>query len=250
MPYGLYISAEGAQAQADRLDVLANNLANVDTPGFKRDVPVFQARLAEAIEQGQAVAGSGSMNDIGGGVLLTHTEIDFAAGPLKHTGAKLDMALRSDAFFAVQKDGETFLTRAGSFEINGNNQLVTQQGFAVLNDTGSPIAIDPNLGPWQVNAEGAIEQLGSITRLGIVRPDSTDQLQKVGANLFQVQGKASAVGLQDRRVATGFLEGSGVNPTSEMMELIETTRAFEANVTLIQSQDEVLRDMIGRLLRV
>ena len=77
MSYGLYISAEGAQAQSQRLDVISNNLANVDTVGFKRDLAMFQARNAEAIDQGKAIAGSGSINNIGGGVSFKGSRTDF-----------------------------------------------------------------------------------------------------------------------------------------------------------------------------
>ena len=92
MPYGMYISAEGAAAQAQRLEVIANNLANVDTPGFKQDVPTFQARFAEAIQQGQAQLGDQSINDLGGGVKVIEVDTDHSAGLLKETGNDLDLA--------------------------------------------------------------------------------------------------------------------------------------------------------------
>ncbi len=88
MPYGMYLSAEGAKAQAQRLEFIANNLANVDTPGFKRDVPTFQARFSEAIQRGQDFPGSKSRNDVGGGVKLIGVETDFSHATLKSTGVK------------------------------------------------------------------------------------------------------------------------------------------------------------------
>src|SRR5436309_14554618 len=116
MPYGMYISAEGAAAQAQRLEVIANNLANVDTPGFKQDVPTFQARFSEAIQKGQARSGDRSMNDIGGGVKIVSTQTDHSMGELKHTGNDLDLAINGKGFFHVRgDDGETYLTRAGDF---------------------------------------------------------------------------------------------------------------------------------------
>ena len=85
MPYGMYISAEGAQAQAQRLQTIANNLANVDTAGFKRDVASFQARFAEAIQQGADYSGSRSESDLGGGVKIIGTQTDFSNGTLRNT---------------------------------------------------------------------------------------------------------------------------------------------------------------------
>ena len=132
MPYGLYVSAEGARAQSQRLETIANNLANVDTAGFKRELAVFQARYAEAIEQGHDYPGSGSVNDVGGGVMLRLTQTDFSPGPMKRTGAPTDLAIRSKGFFLVEKDGQQYLTRAGNFRLTTEGNLVTQQGYACL----------------------------------------------------------------------------------------------------------------------
>src|SRR3982074_417565 len=104
MPYGMYISADGAAAQAQRLEVIANNLANVDTAGFKQDVPLFQARFAEAIQRGQAQAGDRSMNDIGGGVKVIGVQTDFSPGEMKRTGNDLDFAITGKGFFHVRGD--------------------------------------------------------------------------------------------------------------------------------------------------
>ena len=104
MPYGMYISAEGAAAQAQLLEVIANNLANVDTAGFKQDVPTFMARFAEAIQKGQAQSGDGSLNDIGGGVKIMNVATDYSMGELKRTGNDLDFAINGKGFFHVKGD--------------------------------------------------------------------------------------------------------------------------------------------------
>src|SRR4051794_36685239 len=119
MPYGLYMAAEGAQIQQQRLQVIANNLANMETAGFKRDVPMFQARFAEAIQQGLDYPHSRTQNDIGGGVKLMGVETDFASGSLRETNMPTDFAVNGDGFFQVRgKDGETYLTRAGNFTLD------------------------------------------------------------------------------------------------------------------------------------
>src|SRR5262249_8946312 len=135
MPYGIYISAEGATAQAQRLDVIANNMANADTPGFKQDVPTFQARFAEAIQKGAATPGTGSINDIGGGVKLHGVSTDFSVGEMKRTGNNLDLAICGKGFFQVKgDDGEDYLTRAGEFGLDQNGRLVTQNGGQAVLD--------------------------------------------------------------------------------------------------------------------
>ena len=109
----MYISAEGAAAQAQRLEVIANNMANVDTVGFKQDVAMFQARFAEAIQKGQAQAGSGSINDVGGGVKIIDTMTDHSEGPLRRTGNDLDFAITGKGYFHIKgDDGSSQIGRA------------------------------------------------------------------------------------------------------------------------------------------
>src|SRR5690606_3591898 len=99
MPYGYYISAEGALVQSKRMEVIANNLANVNTPGYKKDFATFQARFAEAIEQGIVPERMGLREDIGGGVMVLETRTDFSPGTMKNTGIPTDLAIEGDAFF-------------------------------------------------------------------------------------------------------------------------------------------------------
>ena len=103
MPYGMYVSAEGAQCRAQRIEVIANNLANVDTVGFKRELAVFQARYAEAIDRGQATAGAGSIHDLGGGVQVAPSKTDFSSGPMKFTKTPTDLAIDGEGFFVVRQ---------------------------------------------------------------------------------------------------------------------------------------------------
>lgn len=249
MPYGMYVSAEGAGIQAKRLEVLANNLANADTTAFKRDLALFQARLTEAHQQGLDQPGSGTLNDLSGGVELAGTETDFSPGPLKQTGAMTDLAIDGDAFFVVQKGEQNLLTRAGNFTFNAQGQLATTSGDPVLNDAGAPIVVDPAAGPWQVTPDGGIIQAGTTTYLALVRPASLGDLVKTGENLYQSLGPTTPLEPAERRVASGFLEASGVRPTLEMMELIETTRAYEANTNLIRFQDQAMGNLISRVLK-
>jgi len=245
----MYISAEGAAVQAQRLDVIANNMANMDTAGFKQDVPTFQARFAEAIQNGTATPGTGSINDIGGGVKLHAVSTDFSTSSMKRTGNNLDLAICGKGFFQVGGDnGEQYLTRAGDFQLDNRGRLVTHDGrHAVLDQSGSEIVLDPTL-PFSISEDGFINQTGSLFALGMVEPDSLAELTKVGSNMWKSTGSVNSLDLRDRNVRQGFLEMSGSSPVRQMMAMIETTRAFEANSRMIQNQDSVLGTLISRVL--
>ncbi len=252
MPYGLYISAEGAQALTARMEVIANHLANVDTVGFKREMSRFQARYSEETARGLDVPGSGSMNDLGGGVQVLSTELELSQGPLRETDLPTDLAIRGDGFFVVRRDDQDLLTRAGNFLLSApDGGLVTSEGYPVLDVAGDPVRVDPDGGPWQVTPEGGVVQDGEITYLALVQPNSAGDLARAGENLFAPLAPPRAFALEERgsRVAPGFLEMSAVQPTTEMMDMIETSRAFEANVNMIRNQDQLMGSLIGRVLR-
>jgi flagellar basal body rod protein FlgG len=246
----MYLSAEGAAAQSQRLEVIANNLANVDTVGFKQDVGTFQARFAEAIQQGLAQEQDKSINDVGGGVKMIDVRTDFSSSQLKETGGDLDLAITGDGFFHVRgDDGEQYLTRAGNFALDAEGRLITQNGQRpVLDQAGGEITLDREQ-PWSISPDGFISQSGSLIALGMSQPESLDDLIKVGSNLFRSQGDIATVPLADRHVRQGFLEMSGANPVRQMMAMIETTRAFEANTRMIQNQDTMLGALISRVLQ-
>ncbi len=251
MPYGLYLSAEGAHAQSKRLEVIAHNLANVDTVGFKRELALFQARFAEAIQRGAASPGTGALEDVGGGVMVQQTTTDFSPGPFKHTGLPTDLAIEGDGFFMVRKDDELYLTRAGNFRLSSDGMLVTQQGYQVLSDTRELIRIDPRVGPWEITTEGTVRQSGGATQsLAVVRPGSLHELQRAGENLFRPLTDPELVPPSQRRLAVGRLESSGIQPALEMTALIETSRLLEANMNLMKAQDQMLGGLINRLMRV
>ncbi|MBN2295920.1 MAG: flagellar basal-body rod protein FlgF [Pirellulales bacterium] len=250
MPYGLYMSAEGALAQDQRLSIIANNLANVETTGFKKDLAVFQARYAQDIQDGQVSADTTSIENQGGGINILQTTSDFSQGPLETTGIPTDMAIRGEGFFVVEKEGEHFLTRAGNFRLTEQGQLVTQQGYPVLNDSMSPVIISPTAGPWDVSETGTVRQAGTFQNLALVMPKSYGDLVKHGENLFRPLADTQALPLGKRSVASEYLEGSSVNPTTEMVEMITASRLFEANTKMVQTQDQMLGNLIGRLMKV
>ncbi|GIW98957.1 MAG: flagellar basal body protein [Pirellulaceae bacterium] len=249
MPYGLYLSAAGANAQSHRLEVLSHNLANVNTTAFKPHLAMLRSRASEAIEQGIAEPGTGSVDDLSGGIQIEPSLTQFKLGPIRQTGNPTDFALQDpNQFFAILRGDRQLLTRAGNFQIDAAGSLVTPHGDPVLGAGGVPIRIDPNQ-PYKVSDDGAIEQAGVRQVLAVVRPRALGDLTRVGDNLFESLTSVSEVPADQRRLRSHALEASAVNPTEAMMELIEASRVYEANIRMIQTQDEAIGQLLGRVLR-
>ena len=247
--YGLYMSAEGAAVQSQRLETIANNLANVDTVGFKRLLSIPAARHSEAILQGLDGEGSGSENDIGGGVQVYGTLTDFAQGTLRKTDKQTDFAIEGEGFFVVDNgQSERLLTRAGNFKLTAEGQLITQQGQPVLSQEKTPIFLAPNT-PWTAGEDGTITQGATKISLALVRPGNNADLVHAGENMFRSLSETTDIPPANRHIASGYLELSGVQPTTEMMSMIEASRAFESNIKLMQSQDEMIGQLLSRVLR-
>ncbi len=249
MPYGMYLSASGAHVQNHRLEVLSNNLANINTPGFKPSLAIVQARYNKSIEDGDVSPNSGTLADIGGGAKIQPTQTIFDNGPIENTGNKTDFAIHDDkSFFVVKKGEEQFLTRAGGFVFNASGQLTNTNGDHVMGVDGNPIQIDPSR-HFEVHNNGVIQQDGRNVALMLSRPESLGDLARVGDNLFRPLAQTRPVPPNERAIVNGSLEKSAVNPTTAMMELIEATRAYESNLRLIQHHDQAYGNLIGRLLK-
>jgi len=251
MYYGLYLSAAGATAQGQKVEVLSNNLANVDTVGFKRELALLESRDSEAIERGIASRGSRSINDVGGGTEQNQTFTAFERGTLRPTEIDTDMALEQpNAFFVVQRGQEKLLTRAGNFQRSSEGQLQTRDGDAVLSSDGSPITIAQNI-PWELHPSGIISQGGNAQQIGLVEVDQFSSLSKVGQNYFSApDDKLTPVAEENRHVRRGFVEMSGVNPIQEMVDLIAAQRGYETSTRMIQNHDAMTASLISRMLRV
>jgi flagellar basal body rod protein FlgG len=252
---GLYVSAAGLQAQEARQSVIANNLANANTHGFKRDLTVMQARR-NAIQEHPELAPyqlpvlanqSGGVTGSGGG-------IDMTQGPLTSTKNPTDVALMGSGFFEVQGDkpGEKLLTRDGSFLLNQDGTLVTANGGRpVLSSQGQPIVLNPNL-PVQISTTGMITQGdGSAgVQLGLTDVSDPRQLVKLGSNLLTVTNPQALTAISpNTQVKQGHVEESGVNPAVELVNMMQGQRAFDANAKMITYQDTTLSELntIGKV---
>ena len=246
MLYGLYLSAQGAQAQSTRLDVLSNNLANSQTSGFKRDLAVFQSHRPYDVENGGVSDAPGNQGAFSGGVGTAKIIIDYSSGPLVHTNGELDVALNGPGYFQVSDGNQQFLTRKGTFTLSSTGDLMLQgSGMHVLSSSGSVINMPTDATQIEIVADGTISSVNAsgahtqVARLGLFKPDSDQQMQKVGSSLFRTNETVSPAG-NDLTVQQGFIEQSSVSPVNEMIEMVQASRMVEANVNMIKYQDDAL----------
>ena len=253
MIYGMYLSAQGAEANSARLDVLSNNMANADTTSFKRDVPVFRMNPPFDEQQGGLNAPlPGDLENHTGGISLESIRTDFEPGSLTSTEGDLDLAIKGQGFFQVGDSQDYFLTRNGSLSIDPDGRLVTaDQGLPVLSVDEKEIEIPDGTTRLEFSTDGTLtpfdgngQSLGSIAQVAVVMPTSLEELVKNGNGLYSTEGHITGVN-ESVNIQQGFLEASGTNSIEEMMELVTTSRMFESNINMIKLQD----DSLGRLLQ-
>ncbi|MEM9913826.1 MAG: flagellar hook-basal body protein [Planctomycetota bacterium] len=258
MNYGLYLSASGVLTNSYRQDVFANNLANVNTVGFKPDMPVLTAREPEAIEDASPYGTANALLDrLGGGVLAGPQRTSFSAGPVEQTGRDLDVALTDNtSFFAVQQvnpqTGQTDLrlTRDGRLAVDGQGFVVTATGHRVLGNNDQPIAVEPGV-KVTVTPDGRLQQNGAdVAQLQVATVNNTDQLEKVGANLFAFNGADPRTQNPQPNLRVGALETSGTNAISTMMAVMASGKAASGNARLIQYHDQLMDKAVNTLGRV
>jgi flagellar basal-body rod protein FlgG len=251
----LWIAKTGMEGQQTKLDAISNNLANVGTTGFKRGGVVFEDLMYQQLRQPGAPTSEQSQLptglQLGLGVRVAASTRNFSQGALNQTTNTFDVAIEGNGFFQIQlPDGTTGYTRDGSFQIDGNGQLVTSAGFAVQPGITIPanartvtIGRDGTVGVM-LQGQAATTQVGQLQLANFFNPAG---LESLGGNLFAETtasgtpnaGAPGANGLGGLR--QGFLEGSNVNVVEELVTMIATQRAYEMNSKAIQSSDQMLQ---------
>jgi flagellar basal-body rod protein FlgF len=258
---GWYTGASGMNAQQNRLDAISNNLANVDTAGYKRDITISKSfpelllRRMNADGVYQTPVGSADaapvIGKLGLGVETNENYTDFEQGSFKETKTKSDMALAGEGFFTVQTpDGERY-TRNGNFLIGKEGILETKDGYPVLGENG-PIQVSDD--KFFVNEDGKIyseNDMHLIDRFKIVRFDNERYLKKTGESMYNTNETAGdahiAEGKERPRMLQGYTETSNVNVVNEMVRMIEVNRAYEANQKTITSEDSMMGTLWSRV---
>ena len=246
---GLYTSAMGMIVQEKRQENVSQNLANIETPSFKQQELIAAAThrmnvLNRANDPaGRRLSAIGSMNF---GASVDDLYTDFGQGLLKETNKPLDFAIEGQGFFTVLlPNGGQAYTRDGSFRLNQNGELVTSDGHPVLDINGQTIL----LGTDQVTADmnGTIQTPDNRSYiLGIVTFEELQQLQRIGDNLYVIEGAAPQAA-DAYAIRQGFIEASNVNPLEQLVKLIEITRSFESNQRAIQAMDETLGKAVNEV---
>ena len=254
MDQALWIAKTGLEAQQTRMAITANNLANVNTTGFKRSRAVFE----DLLYQNNGQAGAQSSEDtqlnsglmVGTGVRVVATEKLFNQGNLVQTGNSMDMAIEGRGFFQVlTPDGSLAYTRDGTFQINADGEMVTAKGFTL--DPG--ITIPEDAQSITISGDGIVSALqpgnATVTELGTIQiADFVNPagLQPIGQNLFLESGSSGSPqtgtpGLNGMgTLAQGSLETSNVNTVEELVNMIETQRAYEMNSKAIATAEQML----------
>lgn len=254
MIYGLYLSATGVLANTYRQDVIANNLANSETVGFKRHLATFQQRPPESQTQGRPDLSDPMLDKMGGGLLQSPTQIDTTQGEMETTGNNLDTAIFGQGYFAVENKGKMQLTRAGEFSLNADGNLILSnaQGQRVLDPDGQPIKV-PGLiaSKLQIGKDGQITHDGkAVARLGVFNVPDPTKLIKTGSSLFDYPDLQKSLKPSDAELRTGGVERSNVDPTTELTQLMECQRQLEANANMIRYQDTSLAKLVNEVGKI
>lgn len=246
MVRGLYTACTGMTVQAKKLDIISNDMANANTTGYKKDVAIissFNDVLMSKIKDNQVTP----IGNVSLGVRVDGIHTIHDMGSLVKTDDALNMAIQGDGFFSVQTNNGVAYTRDGSFVVNADGNLVTSEGYSVIGLNG-PINLGSYLetgGNIAVSGNGQIRLNGElIDTLQIVSFQDNQQLQKREDNLYMSNGQTQPF---DGTVLSGYLEGSNVNIVTTMVEMINVSRAYEANQKMIQTQDSLLGKAVNEL---
>ena len=262
----LYTAATGMEALETKLDVIANNMANINTTGFKKDRANFEDVFYRQYRMPGSTDADGNMTstgiEVGLGTRVSSTQSNHEQGAFETTNNQLDLAIEGDGFFRVQNpNGDFYYTRAGNFGINAD-------GTIVLGSANIGYVLEPNITIQQdatdilVTADGQVQirtqespNLQTVAQLELAKFVNPDGLLKLGDNLYQQTDasgdpQVSNPGQQGfGNVRQGFLEASNVEPVTELIDLITTQRAFELNSQVVQAGDQIMQ-IVANLRRL
>ena len=234
MEPGIYVGLTGQMALQRRLDTIANNVANAGTTGFRAENVTFESVLSR-----QAIAYANA----------AQTTFAQRTGPLVQTGNPLDVAIEGNAYLSIATPAGTALTRDGRMRIAANGELQTIEGFAVLDQGGAPLQLNPTLGSLEIGRAGTVSQGGNqVGTLGLYRVPQDAQLTRgPGVGLIADKAPVAVTDFTTTGLVQGHVEGSNVNAVHEMTRLIAVQRAFEAVSASLDQSDRKLSDAIRAL---
>jgi len=240
----LFVGLSRQMVLRREMDIIANNIANADTSGFKVESLMTKTEpKAPATTFGAPAPVKFVTTD---GVAR-----DFSQGALRKTDAPFDLAIEGEGFFRLNgPDGERY-TRDGRFRMDEGGRLVTDNGSAVTDDGGGEIVIDPEQGPVSISQDGVVSQNNlRIGKIGVFTLGNLSTLEKVGDNQYRNTSNQLATPVTTSKVRQGMLEGSNVRPIVEITRMIEVSRAYESMARLMESNSDLSKTAVQRMGRV
>jgi len=263
----MYSGVSGMRAFQTKLDVIGNNIANVNTVGFKAGRVMFSDILSQTVSgvtaPEEGVSGGVNAKQVGLGVTMSSIDTVHTAGSAMTTNQASDLRIDGDGFFVLSAgDGaEMVLTRAGNFTLDANRQLVNSDGLFVLDVGGAPIVLDEAITAFTISQNGTVigvtaDGQEEVAQLGVVKVVNPGGLEKLGGSLYRMtvnanpDGEIEIVAANDAEVGTGAiisgqLEMSNVDLTAEFTEMIVAQRGFQANSRIITTSDEILQEVVN-----
>ncbi|RJG44102.1 MULTISPECIES: flagellar basal-body rod protein FlgF [unclassified Mesorhizobium] len=237
MQDGLYVALSSQIALERRLNTIADNVANASTVGFRATGVKFEDVVSGVGEKSVSFASTGD------------TYLSTQSGSFRETGNPFDFAIRGDAWFGIETPAGTIMTRDGRFTMLETGQLVSIEGYPVLDAGGAPIQLDPRNGAPQAGADGVLRQDGQlVAAIGLYEFNPGTNFQRYGNSGIIPNGQPDpVVDRIDVGVAQGFVEDSNVNPILEMTRLIGVQRAFEQTAALMRSSEETFGEAVRTL---
>ena len=262
MQEGIYIAASAGKKQGRKMEVIAQNLANVNSTGYKGDRLAFKELMTPfPSDKGQEPTNDillqteKSISNVSY-VAVTEQYTDHKQGNMKQTNSELDMALDGPGYFSVSTKEGIRYTRNGNFRLNTENQIVNQKGQPVLSEQGEPIVITAEGTEISIDSYGNIfvgsgERSANIGKIKFIDFDNKQTLENLGDGLFlQNNTEADEKPVNDTKLRQGFLEGSNITATDEMTNMISTVRLFEAYQKIIQSIDNMNEQSVNSIGRI
>jgi flagellar basal-body rod protein FlgG len=243
----IYQAAAGALLQQMRLDMLSNNLANINTAGYKADAPVFRLPPNDLPDVQAPVGLAVTPSGISPYAPPLEARTDFTSGSLERTGNPLDVAIVGRGFFEVQAPEGSRFTRKGNLTVNDQGTLATAEGWPLMGQ-GGEIAVDGSR--VEINGAGDVYVDGQmVDTLRIVEFDAPDQLRKTGYTFFVPQEGVMPRTVEEgtTQIAQGYVESSNVDPIRTMTEMIETLRVFESYQRIMRTADEATAKTVNEV---
>ena len=245
MENSIYLALSRQVALKANMDMVANNIANANTAGYRAQNLLFEEYLSDPRGKTTDRAADDELSFVYNRGQYQSTE----AGSLRFTENPLDVALEGPGFFGVQGEGgETLYTRAGEFQLDGNGTLINSAGMPVAGQGGGPIVIPPGSSEIKIDDKGFVSnQDGQLGQLMVVEFENIQRLEPTGNNAYRSPDEGAPS--ESTRVKQGLVEGSNVTPVIEMTKMIETLRSYQSTQNVLKTENDRLRGAIQALTR-